>query len=173
MSETVHKLIAGARAEADVYRQGEERPLTGYVLVMAVFAALVAGAAGLAAATGRRVPSGLDGRDLLLMAAGTHKLSRTLTKDAVTSPLRAPFTEYSGTGGPAEVKEEVRTANGLRHSIGELITCPFCLDLWIATGFAVGLVFAPRHTRFVMGAFTALTGADFLHLAYARAQQSA
>jgi hypothetical protein len=34
-------------------------------------------------------------------------------------------------------------------------------------------VFAPRATRLVAGVFTALTGADFLHLAYAKAQQSA
>jgi hypothetical protein len=69
--------------------------------------------------------------------------------------------------------EEVRTASTLRHSIGELLTCPFCLDMWVATGFAIGLVFAPRLTRFVAATFTALTGADFLQLAYARAQQSA
>ena len=161
-----------ARSEADAYRQGEDRPLGAYVLVMAVFAALVAGAAGLAAATGRRLPNGFGPWDLLLITAGTHKLSRTLTKDAVTSPLCAPFTRYSGTGGPAEVMEEANTANGLRHAIGELVTCPFCLDMWIATGFAFGYVFAPRVTRLVAGTFTALTGADFLHLAYAKGQQA-
>jgi hypothetical protein len=32
-------------------------------------------------------------------------------------------------------------------------------------------VFAPRLTRLVAGAFTALTGADFLHFAYAAAQK--
>jgi hypothetical protein len=162
-----------ARGEAESYRQGEDRPLGGYVIVMAVFAALVAGAAGLAAATGRRLPNGFAPWDLLLITAGTHKLSRTLSKDAVTSPLRAPFTQYSGTGGPAEVMEEVNTSSALRHSIGELVTCPFCLDMWIATGFAFGYVFAPRVTRLVAGTFTALTGADFLHLAYARSQQAA
>jgi hypothetical protein len=166
-------LSATARGEADAYRQGEDRPLGGYVMVMAVFAALVAAASGLAAASGRRLPDGFGAWDLLLTTAGTHKLSRSISKDAVTSPLRSPFTRYSGTGGPAEVMEEVRTAGQLRHAIGELVTCPFCLDLWIATGFAFGHVFAPRVTRMVAGTFTALTGADFLHLAYARFQQSA
>lgn len=37
--------------------------------------------------------------DVILLAMGTHKLSRTLIKDAVTSPLRAPLTRYSDTGG--------------------------------------------------------------------------
>src|SRR5215203_1859877 len=78
------------RREADAYRRDEDRPLGGYVVVMAVFAALVAGAAGLATATGRRLPAGFGPWDLLLLTAGTHKLSRTITKDAVTSPLRTP-----------------------------------------------------------------------------------
>ena len=160
-----------AQNEADAYRGDETRPLGGYVVVMAVFAALVSGAAGLALATGRKLPPGVTPWDVALLALATHKVSRTVTKDAITSPLRAPFTRYTGTGGPAEVMEEVRSKGGLRHSIGELITCPFCLDVWIATGFTVGLVFAPRVTRLVAMTFSAVTGADFLHLLYAKAQQ--
>jgi hypothetical protein len=171
--QQVHNGVTKAvKAEADAYRGDEDRPLGGYVVVMAVFAALVSGAAGLALANGRRLPEGVGPWDVLLLAAGTHKLSRTLTKDAVTSPLRAPFTQYTRTGGPAEVMEEVRSTGGLRHSIGELITCPFCLDVWVATGFTIGLVFAPRLTRLIATALTAVTGADFLHLLYAQAQQA-
>jgi hypothetical protein len=172
MGQVDKDVVGGVRGEADAYRVGEDRPLGGYVLVMAVFAGLVAGAAGVAAATGRRLPE-VSPLELALLAAGTHKLSRLISKDAVTSPVRVPFTRYSGAGGPAEVTEEARTDSGLRHAIGELITCPFCLDLWIATGFAFGFVFAPRLTRLVAGTFTALTGADFLQLAYAKAQQQA
>lgn len=166
-------VVRAARDEANTYRHGEDRPLEGYVLVMAVFAALVAGAAGLAAAAGRRLPDGIAPWDLLLITGGTHKLSRTVSKDAVTSPLRAPFARYAGTGGPAEVMEDARTGSGVRHAVGELVTCPFCLDMWIATGFTYGYVFAPRVTRLVAGTFTALAGADFLQLLYARGQQSA
>jgi hypothetical protein len=162
-----------ATAVADAHRDGADRPLGGYVLVMAVFAALVAGATGLAALTGRRLPATISPWDVVLLAAGTHKLSRTISKDSVTAPLRAPFTRYAGTGGPSEVMEEVRAAGGLRHSLGELLTCPFCLDVWISTGFAIGFVFAPRATRLVAATFTAITGADFLQLAYAKAQQAA
>ena len=171
MQQVHNGVTQAAKAEADAYRGDEERPLGGYVVIMAVFGALISGAAGLAFATGRKLPPGVGPWDLLLIAAGTHKLSRTLAKDAVTSPLRAPFTRYTETGGPAEVMEEVRHRDGLRHSIGELITCPFCLDVWIAAGFTIGLVFAPRLTRLVAAALTAVTGADFLHLFYAKAQQ--
>jgi hypothetical protein len=172
MQQVQNGVAQAAKTEADAYRNGEQRPLGGYVVVMAVFGAILSGAAGLAFATGRRLPEGIGPWDLLLIAAGTHKLSRTLAKDAVTSPLRAPFTRYQDTGGPAEVMEEVRHRDGLRHSIGELITCPFCLDVWIAAGFTIGLVFAPRLTKLVAAALTAVTGADFLHLLYAKAQET-
>jgi hypothetical protein len=173
MQQVQNVIAQAAKQEADAYRGDEQRPLGGYVVVMAVFAALVSGAAGLALATGRKLPQGVGPWDVALLALATHKLSRTLTKDAVTSPLRAPFTRFQEPGGPAEVMEEVRSKGGLRHSVGELITCPFCLDVWIATGFTIGLVFAPRFTRLVATALTAVTGADFLHLLYAKAQESA
>ncbi len=66
--------------------------------------------------------------------------------------------------------EEVRDGSSLRHAIGELLNCPFCLDMWVGTGFIIGLLFVPRFTWVVAATFT---GADFLHLFYARAQQAA
>ena len=80
----------------------------------------------------------------MLISIATHKLSRLLAKDSVTSPLRAPFTRYAEPGGAAEVNEEVRDqGSSIRHSIGELVTCPFCLAVWVATGLTGGLVLAP------------------------------
>jgi hypothetical protein len=169
----VNDAVAAARHEADFYRAGNPRPLGGYLAVLSVYGIVVAVATVFATATGRRLPTRWRVQDLITVTLGTHKLSRTLSKDAVTSPLRAPFTQYSGTGGPAEVNEEARHDSQLRHSLGELLTCPFCLDMWVATGFAIGLVFAPRCTRLMAGVFTALAGADFLQLAYAKMQQSA
>jgi hypothetical protein len=161
-----------AEDEAAQYRRGEERPLRGYVVVLATFAGLIVGAAGLLAATGRRLPRQIGPYDLLLLTAGAHKISRTLSKDAVTSPLRAPFTRFDSPGGPAEVMEQARHDSSLRHAVGELLTCPFCLDMWVATGLVLGLVFAPRLTRMVATTFTVLTGADLLHLGYALAQRA-
>ena len=160
-------------AEAREYHQGAEQPLGSYLLVMTVFAAMVGIVGTIAALTGKGLPRRIEPYDLALVTAGTHKLSRTISKDAVTSPLRAPFTRYQGTGGPAEVMEEPRHTSGLRHTLGKLLSCPFCLDMWVGTGFTVGLLFAPRFTRVAAALFTALTGADFLHLIYARAQQAA
>lgn len=161
-----------ARREADAYRGEHPRPLEGYVVVLGSYGILIALTAVVAAATGRKLPRRWPLQDLVTVTIGTHKLSRTVSKDAVTSPLRAPFARYAGSGGPAEVMEETRHGSALRHSIGELVTCPFCLDMWVATGFVIGLIFVPRLTRLIAGTFTALAGADFLQLAYAWAQQA-
>jgi hypothetical protein len=173
----VSKMAGGvaqrARQEADAYRAGDDRPLSGYVAVLGIYSSVVLMTALIAAVTGRRLPERWRTQDLITVTLGSHKLSRTLTKDAVTSPIRAPFARYAGTSGPAEVHEETRHSSQLRHSLGELLTCPFCLDMWVATAFVIGLIFAPRLTRLIAGTFTALAGADFLQLAYAMAQQAA
>jgi hypothetical protein len=93
-----------------------------------------------------------------------------VAKDRVMIPLRAPFTEFEARGGPAEVEERAR-GTGLRRVIGELLICPFCLDLWMVTGFSLGLLFAPRLTRFVASALSAVTVSDFFHVAYKAAEK--
>lgn len=167
------RLLESVESQADSYRRGEDRPLSGYLALLAAFAALLTAAAGLAAATGRRLPNRFDPYDVLLLTTGTHKIARTLSKDAVTTPLRAPFTRYASPGGPAEVMEEARHDSSLRHALGELLTCPFCLDMWIATGLVIGMLFAPRFTRMVATTFTLLAGADLLQLGYSLAQRRA
>jgi hypothetical protein len=112
--------------------------------------------------------------DIALIAVATHKLSRLLAKDAVTSPLRAPFTRYAEPAGAAELNEEVRDqGSSVRHGIGELVTCPFCLALWVATGLTSGLVLAPRLTRLAATTLTATAVSDFLQMAYDVAKHAA
>ncbi len=173
MSKMTNGVAERARQEADAYRGDNPRPLSGYAAILGVYSSVVMLTAVIAAVTGHRLPDRWRTQDLVTVTLGSHKLSRTLSKDAVTSPIRAPFVRYAGTGGPAEVHEETRNSSPLRHSLGELLTCPFCLDMWVATAFAIGLIFAPRLTRLIAGGFTALAGADFLQLAYAMAQQAA
>jgi hypothetical protein len=106
------------------------------------------------------------------MSVATHKLSRILAKDPVTSPLRAPFTTFNGTSGEAELAEEVR-GSGRRKALGELVTCPFCIGVWVATAYGFALVTAPRATRLAGSVLTALTAADSLQLGYDWLQRAA
>jgi hypothetical protein len=163
-----------ARHQAHEYARDadDDRPLGGYAGAMAVFGTAAAAVAGVAKLTGHNVPDRVSAGDLALLSIATHKLSRLLTKDAVTSPLRAPFTRFAEPAGDAEVNENPR-GHGARHAVGELITCPFCAAVWVAGGLAAGLVFAPKLTRFGMGIATAVAGSDFLHLAYDAAKKAA
>jgi hypothetical protein len=165
------KVTNVARTQADRYSGDAYRPLRGYAITMTVYASVVTALAAVVKLTRDEPPDGMSPSDIVLCAAATHKLSRLLAKDPVTSPLRAPFTEFRGTEGPSELAEDVRD-DGQRKALGELITCPFCTGVWVTTGFASGLLLLPRTTRFVMGALTALAGADLLHFAHARLDPS-
>jgi hypothetical protein len=167
----MNTVVDTARRQKEEYADGEDRPLGSYLATLGVYAVT----AGALALLGRRLrdrPPAVGFADLALMTVTTHKLARLIAKDPVTSPLRAPFTRYSGTSGPAELAEEAR-GRGVRHAVGELVTCPFCTAQWVATAYAAGLVFAPQATRLAGATMTAVAGSDWLQLAYARLQQSA
>jgi hypothetical protein len=149
----------------------QERPLGGYAVLMASFAAVAGGFSAWISRSGRELPERPSPGDLVLMTVATHKASRLIAKDRVTSALRAPFTEFEGDAGPGEVSENAR-GRGLRRALGELIVCPYCLGLWIAAGFAAGLVVAPRPTRWTAGVLTAVFGSDVLQIAYKKAEDA-
>jgi hypothetical protein len=110
-------------------------------------------------------------RDMALLATATHKTARLVAKDRVTSTLRAPFTEFQDDAGPGEVDEAAR-GRGLRRAIGELLVCPYCLNMWIAAAMTAGLLVAPRATRWFAGLMSVLFGADLLQIAYKKAEDT-
>lgn len=143
----------------------EHRPLAAYgALTSGLTAAFVAGAVAAARNRGG-LPERYRFEDLLTAGIATHKISRALAKEKVTSFIRAPFVRYREPAGFGELDEQPR-GTGLQLAVGELLVCPYCLGHWIASAFGVGLVGAPRATRLVAFIFTAETIADFLQLAY-------
>jgi hypothetical protein len=153
------------------YAHGHERPLGSFVIIMGAYGAAVTGMAAFLVGRGRGLPDRLAWSDLALLAVATHKVSRQLAKDPVTSPLRAPFTRFAGPSAEAELAEEVR-GTGMRKALGELVSCPFCLGQWVATIGVFGLITVPRVTRATASVFTVLTASDVLQYAYARLQES-
>jgi hypothetical protein len=153
------------------YAEPDKRPpFAPYLAFMSIFGTLVSVALLIAKRQGRELPEKIGPGELLLVGTASHKLSRVLSKDKVTSPLRAPFTELEGKGGPAEFEESSR-GTGVRKAIGELLICPYCLGLWVVAAFSIGLLFAPRVTRFIASLFSALTISDFFQIAYKAAEE--
>jgi hypothetical protein len=160
----VHGSIADSSPE-------HEQPLGGYAVLMSVFATASGAFMLWLRRSSRELPERIAPGDLALITVATHKAARTLAKDRVTSVVRAPFTRFEADGGPGEVEERPR-GRGLRRAIGELLTCPFCLGLWIATAFAAGLVVAPRPTRWIASVLVAHFGSEVLQIAYKRLEDS-
>jgi hypothetical protein len=168
----VRKLIRTADERWDevrtAYAPEGEHPIGSYGVLMATYGGM-ATVLGFITARRRALPERLDGRDVLLLGVATQKLSRLVAKDAVGAAIRAPFTQFEDVAGEGEVHERVR-GSGLRHAVGELLTCPFCLSVWFATLLGFGMVLAPRSTRFAAAILAAITTSDSLQFAYARLQ---
>jgi len=147
--------------EKQAYAHGAHRPLGAYAAISSGYVLLVGGLGRLARRCSARPPDRLRLDDLALATVATAKLSRIIAKDPITSPLRAPFTRYKGRSGEAELAEEVR-GTGMRHALGELVTCPFCVGQWVATAFGAGFVLAPQTARLVAAVATTIAGADVL-----------
>jgi hypothetical protein len=155
------------------YKGGKEMPLAGYAGLIGIFGVAFTGVLIATRSTDNpahtEAPRASFG-DLLLMGVATHKLSRFISKDRVTSPLRAPFTEYEESSSASEVKEKSR-GTGLQRALGDLVTCPFCMGPWVATALAYGFHKRPRMMRLASGIFTVVTLSDFLHYAFSAVQK--
>jgi hypothetical protein len=138
-------------------------------MIIGAYTAMLGALTAVGRVRGARLPKKFGVQDIVLLCVATHKASRLLAKDSVTSPLRAPFTRYEEPAGEGEVNESVR-GTGVQHAVGELLSCPFCLAVWISGGLTAGLVLAPRVTRLVLTALTAVAGSDAIQLVYDRAK---
>lgn len=147
-----------------------DRPLAGYGLLVGAYVGLVAGV--LVTARKRDILlDRVDIGDIALLAVGTHRLSRTLSREKVSRPLRRPFTQVQedAPSPPGEVTERARPGQSpLRHAVADLLTCTLCLDQWMATALAAAYLAAPRATRTVAAVLAVRSGADVLQLAYGR-----
>jgi hypothetical protein len=143
----------------------EDRPLLPYATLTTLFNVGV----GAALWRANRVPR-LTTTDVVLIGVATQRLSRTITRDKVTSFVRAPFTRFQRRAGHGEVDEAPR-GEGARYAVGELLVCPYCIGTWVAGAFLAGMAVSPRRTRAIAGLFTAVAIADTLQLAYRAAEE--
>ena len=169
-SRPVSRVVRAGRASAaSVQRQySSDQPLRGYVTLIGVYVA--AGAVAVwASGRGKAADRSISTGDLVRITIAAHRLSRTLTKETIASPLRAPFTRLNGSGIASELNEQVRPSGHDRpvaHAVGELLTCPFCMAQWAATALVTAHLLVPRQARLVTAILDAAAGADALHYGY-------
>lgn len=155
-----------AAEEREAYQGSARRPLGSYLTLIAVYLGLSTIGAVLLRRR-EKVPSRIPLADLGLMAVATYRLSRLVSKSAITSPIRAPFTRLEGRGAPAEVNERAR-GRGARKALGELLSCPFCIAQWISTSLVFAYGRAPRAVRVLATVMSVTAVSDWLQYAYAR-----
>ena len=141
--------------------------IPGYLGALTAFGSTVAAAVLAGRSRGAELPDHFGAADLALGAVATQKFTRILSKDAVTTPLRAPFTTFEKPLGDGEVADKPIPGHP-QHTIGELLTCPFCLAPWTATAYVAALVLAPRAARAWAATFTIVGASDALQHVYAR-----
>ncbi len=166
---TINGDAAGPASLAAKYAPGQERPLGSYAILTGTYAGALAGSLVALRARGHELPERFTTADVLLVGIASHKLSRLIAKDKVTSFVRAPFTRFQKSSGHGEVEEQPY-GHGLRLAAGELLACPYCVAQWVATGLTLGLIGAPRLTRLLSTIFVAHTVSDFLQVAYRAAE---
>lgn len=71
---------------------------------------------------------------LLLLGLAAFRLTRLIVFDKIAEPFRRPFfteVEEKDSKGHTEIYL-VPKENGIRHWIGELLSCYFCTGFWVS-----------------------------------------
>lgn len=139
-------------------------PLDAYAGLIATYALLFSGLFWISTRRDRDLarPQGLD---LALLAIASYKFARIVTMSFIASPLRAPFTVRGKSLKAGEVQDRAR-GHGLQRAIGNLLTCPFCFEVWSSTFFMFGFSIAPRAFRQLSYILSMAAVGDVLHLGY-------
>ena len=138
----------------------EERPLPEYAALTVAFGAVLGAFLVLAR---RRLPDRIAFGDMARIGLASYKIGRLVAKDEVTSWVRAPVTRDAEASEPKP--------QGVERALGELVTCPYCVGVWAASGLSYALVLYPRQTRLATTIFGAQAVAAFLNAAFVKLKE--
>jgi hypothetical protein len=161
------KSSQSVKAVADDVTDGYEAsevPLGSYVALMGAYS-LFFGSLFVIATRRQRELRKPSGSDLAFLTIGAYKLSRIVTMSFIGSPLRAPFAKRGQSLKGGEVQDQSR-GQGLQKAVGNLVTCPFCFNVWSTTLFSFGYTFAPRLTVQAARILSMAAAGDVLHHGY-------
>src|SRR5205807_1320534 len=82
-----------------------------------------------AAANRRALADRPAASDIAGLGLASYAIARIVARDRITLFLRRPFTFDPAAQQPRQ--------DGFRRPVGELVTCPHCLALWVAGGLAM------------------------------------
>ena len=128
-----------------------------YLALNAVFAALLAGVV-IAARENTRASEPLTSRDLAVTGAASFALSKEIARERIGTWVRDPFVEEEDGKKPR--------GRGLRHAVGELLTCTRCVGAWSALGLVGLRLTSPATGRVVNDVLAVSAMNDWLQAAF-------
>ena len=93
------------------------------------------------------LPKDIKLLDLALLGFATARLTDIISTDEVMTWLREPFVRME----PVEIagyEAEIRVGRGagFRKALGELLSCPWCVGVWVAAGLTYAYFLIPSIT---------------------------
>ena len=115
------------------------------ILVDVIFIALYIGIMALLQYLGH-LPRHINTLDLVLIGLAAARLSDVISTDEVMKWLREPFvqTEETEIAG-REVTTRTGRGRGIRKVFGDLLSCPWCVGVWVAAGLSYAYFLLPGY----------------------------
>ena len=137
----------------------EETPTEphNYATLNAVFGALLTGVV-FAARERTREGDPLTTRDLAITSAATFALAKVIAKEQIGTWVREPFVDEEDGKRPR--------GRGLRHAVGELVTCTRCVGAWSALGLVGLRLTSPATGRVVTDVLAVSAANDWLQAGF-------
>jgi len=117
-----------------------EIPTRDYAALVAVFNGLLATALLARKCSREPLPERVEPKDLAPVCSRHPEIEPCHNQGQSDERVSRAVHRSERETAPGEVEERAK-GRGLRRAIGELLTCPFCLGTWIASGFIYGYVF--------------------------------
>lgn len=105
--------------------------------------------------------------ELFLFILGTFRMTRLIMYDSITAFLRKPFHEIVEETLPDGTVQSFLHIKGigLRHWIGELLSCYWCTGIWCAAILYIGNIFCPIIFHPLLMILAIAGGASFIEWA--------
>jgi hypothetical protein len=141
-------------------QRGEQHGLTPkratYLSLMGLFGGLFVAFSARERGRRRTAPPPIRPFDFVLLALSVFRLARIVSSDQIAEPLRAPVTKEAEEGSEPK-------GRGAQRALGELVSCPLCIGVWISAVLSYGLLWLPGPTRVLLAIFGAAGAAEALN----------
>ena len=91
-----------------------------------------------------RLPTSIGPFELVLLGLAAARLTDIISTDQIMEWLRRPFVKMETTEiAGHEVQTRTGRGRGLKKVLGDLLSCPWCVGVWVAAGLTYAYLLLP------------------------------